>query len=57
MLAGGETRIWSLTAKPSHDGDGQFLGYRGFGRDMTERWRAERAEAENRANNTSLQKS
>ena len=49
MLAGGETRIWSLTAKPSHDGDGQFLGYRGFGRDMTERWRAERAEAENRA--------
>jgi signal transduction histidine kinase/CheY-like chemotaxis protein len=49
VVAGGETRIWSLTAKPSHDGDGQFLGYRGFGRDMTERWRAERAEAENRA--------
>jgi two-component system, sensor histidine kinase len=49
VVAAGETRIWSLTAKPNHDGDGQFLGYRGFGRDMTERWRAERAEAENRA--------
>jgi PAS domain-containing protein len=40
VVAAGETRIWSLTAKPNHDGDGQFLGYRGFGRDMTERWRA-----------------
>jgi two-component system, sensor histidine kinase len=49
VVTGGETRIWSLTAKPNCDGDGQFLGYRGFGRDMTERWRAERAEAENRA--------
>ncbi|MFW1489866.1 histidine kinase dimerization/phospho-acceptor domain-containing protein, partial [Vibrio parahaemolyticus] len=27
----------------------QFLGYRGFGRDVTERWRAEKAEAESRA--------
>jgi len=49
VVAGGETRLWSLTAKPTGDGDGQFHGYRGFGRDVTERWRAERAEAESRA--------
>ena len=49
VVTGGETRLWSLTAKPSGDSDGQFLGYRGFGRDVTERWRAERAEAESRA--------
>ena len=49
VVAGGETRLWSFTAKPSHDDDGHFLGYRGFGRDVTERWRAEQAEAENRA--------
>src|SRR4029077_17983813 len=49
IAAGGEARLWSLTAKPSYDRDGQFLGYRGFGRDVTERWRAEKAEAESRA--------
>lgn len=49
VVAGGEARLWSLTAKPAHDRDGQFLGYRGFGRDITERWRAEKAEAESRA--------
>ena len=49
VVAGGEARLWSLTAKPSHDREGQFLGYRGFGRDVTERWRAEKAEAESRA--------
>ena len=49
VVAGGETRLWSFTAKPNHDDDGHFLGYRGFGRDVTERWRAEQAEAENRA--------
>ncbi len=49
VVAGGEARLWSLTAKPSHDRDGHFLGYRGFGRDVTERWRAEKAEAESRA--------
>lgn len=49
IVAGGEARLWSLTAKPAHDRDGQFLGYRGFGRDVTERWRAEKAEAESRA--------
>ncbi|MCK1540891.1 response regulator [Bradyrhizobium sp. 179] len=49
VVVGGEARLWSLTAKPAHDRDGQFLGYRGFGRDVTERWRAEKAEAESRA--------
>lgn len=49
VVAGGEARLWSLTAKPTYDRDGQFLGYRGFGRDVTERWRAEKAEAESRA--------
>ncbi|MGX1164261.1 signal transduction histidine kinase/CheY-like chemotaxis protein [Bradyrhizobium sp. USDA 372] len=49
IVAGGEARLWSLTAKPAHDREGHFLGYRGFGRDVTERWRAEKAEAESRA--------
>lgn len=49
VVAGGEARLWSLTAKPAYDREGQFLGYRGFGRDVTERWRAEKAEAESRA--------
>ncbi|MBX9647989.1 MAG: response regulator [Xanthobacteraceae bacterium] len=49
VVTGGQTRLWSLTANPRGDSDGQFLGYRGFGRDVTERWRAERAEAESRA--------
>ncbi|WFT91635.1 ATP-binding protein [Bradyrhizobium barranii] len=49
VVAGGEARLWSLTAKPAYDRDGLFLGYRGFGRDVTERWRAEKAEAESRA--------
>ncbi|PJG56718.1 hybrid sensor histidine kinase/response regulator [Bradyrhizobium forestalis] len=49
VIAGGEARLWSLTAKPAYDREGQFLGYRGFGRDVTERWRAEKAEAESRA--------
>jgi signal transduction histidine kinase/FixJ family two-component response regulator len=49
VVAGGEARLWSLTAKPAYDRDGHFLGYRGFGRDVTERWRAEKAEAESRA--------
>jgi hypothetical protein len=41
--------LWSLTAKPTLDHNGAFAGYRGVGRDVTERWRAEQAEAENRA--------
>ncbi|WP_375314496.1 ATP-binding protein [Bradyrhizobium sp. A5] len=54
VVAGGEARLWSFTAKPAYDRDGQFLGYRGFGRDVTERWRAEKAEAESRAKSNFL---
>jgi two-component system, sensor histidine kinase len=54
VVVGGEARLWSLTAKPAHDRGGQFLGYRGFGRDVTERWRAEKAEAESRAKSNFL---
>jgi two-component system, sensor histidine kinase len=49
VVAGGEPRRWVLTAKPAFDYDGHFAGYRGYGRDITERWRAEQAEAESRA--------
>jgi two-component system, sensor histidine kinase len=45
----GSPRLWSLTARPMLDDNGEFTGYRGVGRDVTERWRAEQAEAENRA--------
>jgi signal transduction histidine kinase/DNA-binding response OmpR family regulator len=48
VVAGGQ-RLWSLTAKPMLDHNGKFTGHRGVGRDVTERWRAEQAEAENRA--------
>jgi signal transduction histidine kinase/ActR/RegA family two-component response regulator len=49
VVAGGERRRWALTARPARDYEGKFAGYRGFGRDVTERWRAEQAEAESRA--------
>jgi two-component system, sensor histidine kinase len=49
VVAAGQARLWSLTAKPTLDHNGTFGGYRGVGRDVTERWRAEQAEAENRA--------
>jgi signal transduction histidine kinase/FixJ family two-component response regulator len=49
VVAGGQARLWALTAKPALDHNGVFAGYRGVGRDVTERWRAEQAEAENRA--------
>lgn len=49
VVAGGEARIWLLTARPAYDSGGRFLGYRGVGRDITERRRAARAEAESRA--------
>jgi signal transduction histidine kinase/DNA-binding response OmpR family regulator len=49
VVAGGQARLWSLTAKPTLDPNGAFGGYRGVGRDVTERWRAEQAEAENKA--------
>jgi hypothetical protein len=49
VVAGGQARMWSLSAKPAVDHYGVFVGYRGVGHDVTERWRAEQAEAENRA--------
>ena len=49
VVAGGEARLWALTAKPTFDHDGRFAGYRGVGHDVTERWRAEQAEAANQA--------
>ena len=49
VVAGGQARLWTLTAKPTLDHDGNFTGYRGVGRDVTERWRAEQAEAANQA--------
>ncbi|MGA7995331.1 MAG: ATP-binding protein [Bradyrhizobium sp.] len=49
VVAGGQARMWSLSAKPTVDHSGTFIGYRGVGHDVTERWRAEQAEAENRA--------
>jgi signal transduction histidine kinase/ActR/RegA family two-component response regulator len=53
-VVGGQPRLWALTAKPARDSDGKVIGYRGFGRDVTERWRAEQAEAENRAKSSFL---
>ncbi|MFC0242092.1 PAS domain-containing hybrid sensor histidine kinase/response regulator [Rhodopseudomonas telluris] len=50
----GSPRLWSLTARPIFDHNGEFSGYRGVGRDVTERWRAEQAEAENRAKSSFL---
>ena len=49
VVAGGQARLWAMSAKPARDHNGVFIGYRGVGRDVTERWRAEQAEAENRA--------
>ncbi len=49
VVAGGQARLWTLTAKPTLDLDGNFIGYRGVGHDVTERWRAEQAEAANQA--------
>ena len=49
VVAGGQARLWSLTAKPALDHNGVFTGYRGVGRDVTERWRAEQAEAASQA--------
>ena len=54
VVAGGQARMWSLSAKPTVDHNGVFIGYRGVGHDVTERWRAEQAEAENRAKSTFL---
>jgi diguanylate cyclase (GGDEF)-like protein/PAS domain S-box-containing protein len=39
----GVSRVHAVTGKPYYDGAGRFLGYRGVGRDITEKRRAERA--------------
>ncbi|MGZ9067754.1 MAG: histidine kinase dimerization/phospho-acceptor domain-containing protein, partial [Burkholderiales bacterium] len=49
VIAGGQARLWAWTAKPTLDHEGNFAGYRGVGHDVTERWRAEQAEAANQA--------
>ena len=49
VVAGGQARLWTLTARPTLDHDGNFAGYRGVGHDVTERRRAEQAEAANQA--------
>lgn len=54
VTVAGAPRLWSLTARPMFDHNGEFTGYRGVGRDVTERWRAEQAEAENRAKSSFL---
>lgn len=41
--SGGKNRYVSLSGKPRFDEDGNFLGYRGVGRDITESKRAEEA--------------
>lgn len=50
--AGGGRRYVSVSGFPVFDGDGRFLGYRGVGRDVTER---KRAEAQHRAHLEFLQ--
>jgi diguanylate cyclase (GGDEF)-like protein/PAS domain S-box-containing protein len=42
-VPGGERRVHVVSGRPRHDAYGNFLGYRGVGRDMTEKRRAERA--------------
>ena len=41
VQAGGEERIWSLTARPVHDHAGAFRGFRGVAADVTDRVQAE----------------
>jgi diguanylate cyclase (GGDEF)-like protein/PAS domain S-box-containing protein len=42
-VAGGERRVHAVSGRPRYDAEGTFLGYRGVGRDMTEKRSAERA--------------
>ncbi|MGH8706592.1 MAG: diguanylate cyclase domain-containing protein, partial [Burkholderiales bacterium] len=40
--AGGSRHVHVVSGEPRYDGDGRFIGYRGVGRDVTGRRRAER---------------
>ncbi len=37
----GEERWWSVSGRPMHDASDRFVGFRGFGSDLTERLRSE----------------
>ncbi len=37
----GESRHWQMTARPLFGDDGKFSGYRGVGRDISEKWSSE----------------
>jgi diguanylate cyclase (GGDEF)-like protein len=41
VVTDGEERWWSVSGTPGRDRDGRFVGYRGVGRDITEKCRAE----------------
>ena len=48
-VTGEVSRFFSLTGRPMFDAHGEFIGYRGIGRDVTSIKRAERAIAESEA--------
>jgi PAS domain S-box-containing protein len=37
----GQTRHWQMTARPLYNADGRYQGFRGVGRDISEKWDAE----------------
>jgi PAS domain S-box-containing protein len=37
----GEPRHWQMTARPLYSDSGRFMGYRGVGRDVSEKWSSE----------------
>ncbi len=56
----GQVVHWQMTARPLFADGGRFLGYRGVGRDVSERWQSEQAirnakEAAERANSAKSQ--
>ncbi len=55
----GQTAHWEITARPLFKEDGAFHGYRGVGRDVTQKWEAEQAlrEAKQAAETASSAKS
>ncbi len=41
LTTNGQRQHWQMTARPLFSDDNRFLGYRGVGRDVSERWRSE----------------